>query len=258
MKKAGIGLVFVACLLLLAATVHIFVSEDRTAPVIKFEDTRISYGENDDIDVLTEGVNAIDDQDGDVSDTLIIDGIYVNDDGTTAKVIYAARDKQNNIAKASREIDYMGGKITTTSNIKKLDESAMISQTETGTGGDQELASSAESETGKEPETDDEAESGTETESEETEETEKLPEGSPVIKLSTDKVTIEKGESIDQLSYVESITDDEDDTNTLWRRISIDGDQLDRYTAGTYELIYFVIDTDGNKSNEAKLTITVK
>ncbi len=247
----------VACLLLLAATVHIVVSEDRTAPVIKFTDTRISYGENDDIDVLLEGVNAIDDQDGDVSDTLIIDGIYVNDDGTTAKVIYAARDKKNNIAKASREIDYMGGKITTTSSIKKLDESELGSPNETDTPENKETVSADEPASGTETETEDQTESSAETESE-TEETEDLPEGSPVIKLSTDKVTIEKGESIDQLSYVESITDDEDDTNTLWRRISITGDQLDRYTAGTYELIYFVIDTDGNKSNEAKLTITVK
>lgn len=255
MKKAGIGLVFVACLLLLAATVHIVVSEDRTAPVIKFADTRIGYGENDDIDVLMEGVNAIDDQDGDVSDTLIIDGIYVNDDGATAKVIYAARDKQNNIAKASREIDYMGGKITTTSSIKKLDEGEMESQIETEARENQETVSPDASESGTETETNDETESDTETESEETED---LPEGSPVIKLSTDKVTIDKGESIDQLSYVESITDDVDDTNTLWRRISIGGDQLDRYTEGTYELIYYVFDTDGNKSNEAKLTVTVK
>lgn len=252
MKKAGIGLVFVACLLLLAATVHIVVSEDRTAPVIKFTDTRISYGVDDDISVLLEGVNAIDDQDGDVSDTLIIDGIYLNADGTTAKVVYVARDKQNNIAKASREIDYMGGTITTTSSVKRVSESETESQPESESTQDKESESSTEpeSESGLESET------GTETETEE--ETEDLPEGSPVIKLSTDKLTITKGESVDTLSYVESITDDEDDTNTLWRRISIGGDKLDRYTAGTYELIYFVIDTDGNKSNEAKLTITVK
>lgn len=255
MKKAGIALIFVVCLLLAAATVHIVVSEDRTAPVIKFTDIPITYGVDDDVSVLLEGVNAIDDQDGDVSDTLIIDGIYPNPDGTTAKVIYAARDKNNNIAKASREIDYQGGKITTTSNIERIDESGLETQSEDGNKEDETNMDNVESEASSESGTESESETETDTE---TEETEDLPEGSPVIKLSTDKLTIQKGESIDQLSYVESITDDKDDTNTLWRRISIGGDKLDRYTAGTYELLYFVIDTDGNKSNEAKLTITVK
>ena len=68
----------------------------------------------------------------------------------------------------------------------------------------------------------------------------------------------QKGESINRISYVESVTDDKDSKETLYKRIEISGDTFDKDTPGTYEQTYYIVDTDGNRSNEAKLTIVVQ
>ena len=93
---------------------------------------------------------------------------------------------------------------------------------------------------------------------EEDDSTDDLSAEAPRIKLSTNHVTIKKGESINRISYVESVTDDKDSKETLYKRIEISGDTFDKDTPGTYEQTYYVVDTDGNRSNEAKLTIVVQ
>ena len=97
-----------------------------------------------------------------------------------------------------------------------------------------------------------------EDDSEEDDSTDNLSAEAPRIKLSTNRVTIKKGESINRISYVESVTDDKDSKETLYKRIEISGDTFDKDTPGTYEQTYYVVDTDGNRSNEAKLTIVVQ
>ena len=57
---------------------------------------------------------------------------------------------------------------------------------------------------------------------------------------------------------MESVTDDKDSKETLYKRIEISGDTFDKDTPGTYEQTYYIVDTDGNRSNEAKLTIVVQ
>lgn len=97
-----------------------------------------------------------------------------------------------------------------------------------------------------------------EDDSEEDDSTDNLSAEAPRIKLSTNRVTIKKGESINRISYVASVTDDKDSKETLYKRIEISGDTFDKDTSGTYEQTYYVVDTDGNRSNEAKLTIVVQ
>lgn len=63
---------------------------------------------------------------------------------------------------------------------------------------------------------------------------------------------------MNRIAFVESITDDKDAKESLFRQIQITGDDLDVNTAGTYVLTYYVVDSDGNRSNEADLTITVE
>lgn len=65
------------------------------------------------------------------------------------------------------------------------------------------------------------------------------------------------GTPVDQLSYVSDIQDDVDATNTLYRQIQIEGN-VDSNTPGTYELTYYVVDSNGNESNRAVLTIVVQ
>ena len=56
---------------------------------------------------------------------------------------------------------------------------------------------------------------------------------------------------------VTDIQDDKDSTSDLYRKIQITG-TVDVNTPGTYELTYYVVDSNGNASNGAVLTIVVK
>ena len=76
--------------------------------------------------------------------------------------------------------------------------------------------------------------------------------------MSTNRVTIKKGESINRISYVESVTDDKDSKETLYKRIEISGDTFDKDTPGTYEQTYYIVDTDITQIVEAKLTNMVQ
>ncbi len=85
----------------------------------------------------------------------------------------------------------------------------------------------------------------------------KLSSQDPRFYLTTYYVEINRVSQIDRLSYVKDIEDDVDQTNELYRKIQITG-TVDVYTPGTYELTYYVVDSNGNASNGAVLTIVVK
>lgn len=265
MKKGFIALMIAACLGLAGVMVFLRFTEDRKAPEIHFQDNEITYVQGDDYEGLLLGVTATDNKDGDVTDSLVVESVYPNDDGGTATIVYVARDSSNNISKANKIVKYQ----TDSEDAAETDDDSV-----SGTGdNDAQEATKVNPATSPEPTqnnggsaagtsdngqsqlTNQESDSENETEDESEED---LPEGSPRIKLSKNKVTITRGDSVNRISFVESITDDKDDENTLWRRIEIAGDEFDRNTPGTYEQIYYVIDSDGNKSNEAKLTIVVQ
>lgn len=252
MKRGFVALMAVVCLVLAGITLFLRFTEDREAPEIHFQDNEITYTQGEDYEGLLLGVTATDNKDGDVTDSLVVESVYPNDDGENATVVYVAKDSSNNIGKASKSVDYR-----------------LSSEGETGAEEEpvaDETADAAAAQSGAESGTEDtpEGQDGTPEENNDGEgqdedlEAENLSPGSPVIKLSKSRVTISRGESINRISYVESITDDKDDENTLWRRIEIKGDEFDANTPGTYEQIYYVVDSDGNKSNEAKLTIVVQ
>lgn len=237
MNKRLIGIMVIACLILGAAAVLIRLTEDRIPPEIQIQDSELTYTEGESYDSLLEGVTATDNRDGDVTGSVTVENVYPVPGTSTAQVVYVAKDDSNNIAKATRTVTYGVG--------------------DGAPDADPTSESEEVSETIPEDTTSPSPEATTPTPTEEPEE-EELPEGSPRITLTTDAVTIEEGESINRIEYVESIEDDKDDKNELWRSIQITGDEFDPNTAGTYEQIYYVIDSDGNRSNEATLTITVE
>lgn len=240
MRKGITAVLILVCLLLGAATIVIRLTDDSTPPEIHFQENALTYTEGESYDILLEGVTATDNRDGDVTDTLVVERVYPDETSGQATVVYAARDDNNNIAKASRIIGY------------SADGSAAVQNGEAAAE-DTAAADPAEEQTAPEEET-----VPTSTPAPTPEAEEDLPEGSPQITLTTDSVTINRGDSVDRLSYVADIQDDSDDTDELWRNIQISGDELDRNTPGTYELIYYVVDSDGNRSNEAVLTVTVQ
>lgn len=269
MKKGFIALMIVVCLGLAGVMAFLRLTEDRKAPEIHFQNNEITYVQGEDYEELLLGVTATDNKDGDVTDSLVVESVYPNDDGGTATIVYVARDSSNNIAKANKIVKYqMNSSKETQLDSNFVSDTGSNSTKEATTTNPTPSPGPTQNSSGQNVGASDDAqnqlseengsEEDSEEDSEEGSEEDDLPEGSPRIKLSKSRVTISRGDSVNRISFVESVTDDKDDKNTLWRRIEITGDEFDRNTPGTYEQIYYVIDTDGNKSNEAKLTIVVQ
>ena len=74
----------------------------------------MSYEEGMDESLLLQGVVAMDEKDGDVSDSLLVEKI-AGTNGKEVIVTYVARDSANNVGKASRAFpvagSYMGGDV---------------------------------------------------------------------------------------------------------------------------------------------------
>lgn len=230
----SVGIIAVSVLQVLRA--------DRKGPVISIEDSgTLVYQEGMDEKQLLEGVKAIDKKDGDVSDTLMIENVRIDDSGAFVEITYVALDSHNNVTKANRKLPTTSGDETSEAPVipaeQTSDEGAPEGQEETPQGQDDATANN----TTGEPEAD----------------TEPLPEGSPHISLSTHDVTIAKGEQFKALNYVKDITDDKDTRNSLYRDIRVSG-QVDTKNTGVYELSYYVVDNDGNESNKEILKVTVQ
>lgn len=80
---------------------------DYTPPVISFPDHEITFTEGENKENLLKGVTAIDETDGDVSDTLVVESVIPMRDELRATVIYYAKDKSNNVGKATRTVSYL-------------------------------------------------------------------------------------------------------------------------------------------------------
>lgn len=217
MRKFVVALLIVLCAVLGGVFYWMSRDDDKTAPVISFPDEILLYHEGEDQEVLLEGVTATDNVDGDVSDTLVVESVLPMKDGATAAVLYYAKDRSNNVAKGSRMVDYREG-----------DGVHWMDVPETETDAQQEIETEVS-----------------------------VPEGSPKITLTTNKVTVKQGESYNLLSYVKDITDDKDGDDWLYRQIHIDG-MGNIAGPGTYELFYTVVDREYNQSNRAKLTLVIE
>ena len=107
MKKVIIALISVIGLLCGGMLIFLKVSEDNTAPEITYKDETLEYVKGSNYKTILKGVEAKDNRDGDVTEALIVEGIYPNGDGDTATAVYVARDKSNNIAKSRRVVSYL-------------------------------------------------------------------------------------------------------------------------------------------------------
>ena len=255
MKKGIIAIMVILCLGLMGFVGFMKFSEDNTPPEIQFQDNEIVYTAGDSYDGLLDGVTATDNKDGDVTESLVVESVYPNEDGQTATIVYVARDSRNNVGKANKVVTYRAAaddQATTSDESADAQPSVTPEATNTPTP-TPSVTPDAGSDT-EEADSDTTSADG----SEEDDSTDNLSAEAPRIKLSTNRVTIKKGESINRISYVESVTDDKDSKETLYKRIEISGDTFDKDTPGTYEQTYYVVDTDGNRSNEAKLTIVVQ
>lgn len=104
-KKETIILVIVATVFVVLAIVFSVVSKKSPQyPEIKFNDETLKVSVDASDDKLLEGVTAIDPEDGDVTDSLVVEGASNLVDGKKIKVVYAAFDSQNHVTKAERTV----------------------------------------------------------------------------------------------------------------------------------------------------------
>lgn len=101
-------LVFLAIVLALFAVYRVWKKSatDIVPPVISFDSGVIEISVHDDRDIMLEGITVIDDCDGNVSASLMIEKIGVINEDHECVVTYAAFDSAGNVTKARRTVRY--------------------------------------------------------------------------------------------------------------------------------------------------------
>lgn len=95
--------------ILLAFGIVVYLGEDRTPPVIRVEETELEYREGMSDEELLSGVTAVDETDGDVTGSLVVEKVAEIGNGTVI-VTFGATDESGNVGKGSRRMtaDRMG------------------------------------------------------------------------------------------------------------------------------------------------------
>ena len=247
MKKGLVAMLFLACAALLAGNVVVYIGEDRKGPEISVPQEEITYVAGTDTSALLNGVTAQDNRDGDVTDTVTIESIIPNADQTGASVIYVAKDSKNNVTKETRTIVY-----STDANQAAAQAAAEQAAADQAAQDQAAAEQAAQGDAaGERAQTTDDGAAQNEAA------IAALSAESPRIYLTQYSVELERGAELNELSYVQDISDDEDSRDELYQGIQISG-EVDTNTPGEYTLEYHVVDSDGNNSNAAQLRVTVK
>jgi hypothetical protein len=228
MKKKLVIIMLTLCVVSAVGLAGVYVTEDRKGPRITIPKDDTEYTDGMDSEELLKGVTAKDKKEGDVSDSLVVEAVRENDTKTQVAVIYAAKDSKNNVTKKTRMMK------------EDADEKA-VPETSPAPDKDTEVTGGGSLE---EKSANEEAASS-------------LPPESPRLFLTEDEITIPAGSEFNSLNYIKDITDDEDNRDTLFQSVQVDG-RLNADEAGTYELRYHAKDSDGNQSNTAVLKVTVQ
>lgn len=238
-QRVLMSALLLGCLILGGISVVIYAGQDRKAPVIYVKKEDVTYHERDSYKELLSGVTAKDNRDGDVTEDIFIDKIVPADDGK-AVVYYGVMDKAKNVGTATRTVNYntSGAGIQTAATDVQADAEAE-NQAEEAKKAEEIKQADQENAKAEDP-------------------NELVPTTeAPVIALTTDHVTVAAGSEFDPMSVVKGVADTVDNADVLSRQISAEG-AYDMNTPGTYQLQYFVIDSDGNTSDIKTLTITVQ
>jgi len=278
-------------------------NKDIVPPVITFPEGTVSYTQGDDPQVLLSGVTALDERDGDVTDSIIISSISVTD-GEEAIAVYHAKDTGNNVAMAVRSVRFTPNDAagisgipvnTEPADIKVMPDADVPDQSLPETPGDENYEASQAFHADV---TDSPAE-GTDTEAAVTQEPQQesadsvlasyesmdpdsytsedmerigaalrseteaardsLPEGSPTIGLMVHAICQDIGSRLNPLDLISSIDDAEDSIEYIFGQIHVEGNAgFTTDHPGKYVFRYYVIDSDGNMSNVARLYILVR
>lgn len=110
MNKIANRILLVVLILCLLVFICYFIAvrakTDTAAPVISFDSEVLSVSVYDEQAILLNGISALDKQDGDVTDSILIEKISSIREDHCATITYAAFDQSGNVTKAERIIQY--------------------------------------------------------------------------------------------------------------------------------------------------------
>ena len=236
MKKSRILIVIAALIVVLIIALAVILLKGKSSgPSITIpSDLEYHAGMSD--AELIKNVTAEDHEDGDVSDSLIVESVIVLSNGKSVKITYAAQDKDKNISVKSIILPYdaKSEEATTARENTKSDK-------ETDDTGSATTTAANETTTAYPEET-----TPVQTESP----------AAPVLYLTKVEDWIKKGSNVNWVKYVSDITDDKDERNALFQSIMIEN-YPDINTVGDYDMMYYCKDSDGNFSPKVILHIHV-
>ena len=221
--------------------------QDRTAPVITVSDKKISYTAGDPYDQLLEGVTATDNKDGDLTDEVFVDRV-VPASKKKAVVYYGVMDKSNNVGTARKTVTYHGDNNmgSDAEDIAPADNADAENATQPDQSADQEQKDADKQQADQQADQPDATTDDLKANGEK-----------PAMSLTATSETIARGSNFNATSMVKDVVDDKDDRDTLFRQLHVDG-TYDTTKSGTYELTYYVQDSDGNTSDPITFTLTVQ
>ena len=233
---------------LLVVCLVLYLGKDRKGPEIFFDEKKqIEYAEGMDEALLLEGVTAVDEKDGDVSDSLLVEKV-AGTNGKEVIVTYVARDGANNVGKASRAFtvvsSYGGG------DILPVEEETFETGDMLGTEG------ATETETGSNEEGSSGEEEGQDENQGEGDNEGEPVDSNPVLVLNADMIETKKGVAPNWNEVIETMSDDKDDYNTLYNNLKLEG-QVKLNETGEYPVTLYTVDSDGNRSEARNLVVRV-
>lgn len=211
----------------------IMLTEDRTGPIITVNSSEIIYNQDEDKDTLLSHITAVDQIDGDVTDSVMVTDILPLLDLTSAKVVYVAEDKSNNVTKKEVYVKYVPVVEEEPQEIDQSEEDSVV---------DLQVSNKEEIDLNPLPK-DDLAENTT-------------PDPAPILVLDALEHTISRGDEFEPKDLVATIEDDKDLVNYLMDHLMVVGN-YDVDTRGDYVLMYYAIDSDGNESERLYMILTV-
>lgn len=244
MKQRLITIVLLlGCVAVGAVGVLTYKKQDRTAPVITVSDKKMSYTAGDPYDQLLEGITATDNKDGDLTDEVFVDRV-VPTSKKKAVVYYGVMDKSNNVGTARKTVTYHGENNmgSDAEDIAPADNADAENATQPDQSADQEQKDVDKQQADQPDATTDDLKANGE---------------KPAMSLTATSETIARGSNFNATSMVKDVVDDKDDRDTLFRQLHVDG-TYDITKSGTYELAYYVQDSDGNTSDPITFTLTVQ
>lgn len=271
-------------IILIGVCIFFYLRMDRTAPILTFQATDLTYISGMDENRLLEGITAFDSHDGDITDRIVIEKMIENEEDGVLIVFYAVCDKAGNVTKASREFgarflpenkEELVGEIKEAGIEADLDVIAKADQDQT----DENMQDTQDVEDEMLP-----TPSGISTPTP-TAMTEPLAEPTavpqvqrlqqevpaageqatdagqtvaevPVFTLKVSEIRTKVGVRPALVDLIGTLSDDKDSYETLFHNIAIS--KYDINTAGTYQVVLTTTDSDGNASQPQNLTIVVE